>query len=79
MVTRDVRFSFDTLEQKAEFEAYARAHGMSLSAYAKWACFAQRNRNRSGSHHQPRKAGRATAPHPTGQSTIEDNGRQDAT
>ena len=41
-MSRDTRFSWDSLEQKADFTAYAKARGMTLSAFAKWACFAMR-------------------------------------
>src|SRR5271157_2956983 len=61
-VSRDVRFSFDTEQEKMEFSEYAAAHGMSLSAFAKWAVFAQRNRNRTGSHHLTNGRGRSSAP-----------------
>ncbi len=61
-VSREVRFSFDTDEQKAEFEAYAKAHGMSLAGFVKWATFAMRARNRTGSHHGANGSGRTSAP-----------------
>ena len=62
-MSRETRFSFDSEEQKAEFEAYAKAHGMTLSGFAKWACFTVRNKNKRGAHH-PIRAGRITAPLP---------------
>ena len=61
-VSREVRFSFDTEQEKVEFSEYAAAHGMTLSAFAKWAVFAQRNRNRTGSHHLTNGRGRSSAP-----------------
>ena len=68
-MSREVRFSFDTDAQKAEFDAYAKAHGMTLSGFAKWAVFAQRLRNRTGSHHATKGKGRTTAPPIVGQIT----------
>jgi len=38
-MSREVRFSFDSEEQKAEFEAYAKGKGMSLSGLSKMAVF----------------------------------------
>jgi hypothetical protein len=39
-----VRFSFDSLEQKASYTAYAKKKGMSLSALVKMATFQYRER-----------------------------------
>ncbi len=63
-MSREVTFSFDTEADKAEFTAYAKARGMSLSAFAKWACFAMRTKNRLGSHHPTKGVGRGSAPLP---------------
>jgi len=61
-MSRETRFSWDSEEQKAEFEAYAKARGLTLSAFAKWACFQAKSRNRTGSHHGSNGSGRTTAP-----------------
>ena len=61
-MSREVRFSFDTEAERAEFYIYAKAHGMTLSAFAKWAVFAMRSRNRTGSHHKGNGTGRTSAP-----------------
>ena len=61
-MSRDTRFSWDSLEQKADFTAYAKARGMSLSAFAKWACFAMRTKNRTGSHHGANGQGAGVRP-----------------
>ena len=49
-MSKTVSFSFDTEEQRTEFDAYARSKGLSLSAFAKWACFTVRSKNRAGVH-----------------------------
>ena len=50
-MSRAVKFSFDTEENRRDFEAYARSKGMTLSELAKVATFAYRAKNRAGSHH----------------------------
>ena len=52
-MTKTVRFSFDSEAQKEEFRAYAANRGMTLSQFAKWACFTVRNKNRKGAPHRP--------------------------
>jgi len=73
-MSREVRFSFDTDEQKAEFEAYSKARGLSLSAFAKHACFVVRDKYRLGSHHPVKRTGRSGAPrvvgHPKGNANV---------
>jgi len=69
-VSREVRFSFDTEEEKALFAAYASGRGMSLSAMAKTALYAYRTRNRTGSHHPTKGKGRTSAPRILGQSDM---------
>ena len=66
-MSREVRFSFDTEEQKAEFEAYAKARGLSLSAFAKHACFVVKDKYKLGAHHPVVRAGRHGAPRVVGQ------------
>jgi hypothetical protein len=63
-MSKSVLFSFDTEAQKREFEEYAAAHGMNLSAFAKWACYTVRNKNRKGSHHPNEKRGALVRPTP---------------
>lgn len=65
-MSRDIRFSFDSEEQKAEFAAYASDRGMSLSAFAKWATFTIRNKNRKGAHHPAKARGALLRPAPGG-------------
>lgn len=62
-MSREVRFSFDTASEKADFEIYARAKGLTLSALAKHATYAYRSKNSIGAHHAltGRKRGRPTS------------------
>lgn len=39
-MSREVRFSFDTNDQRVEFEEYSKAKGLTLSQFAKMAVFA---------------------------------------
>lgn len=39
MSTRQVKFSFDTQEEKAECTRYAKVKGLSLSAFARFATY----------------------------------------
>ena len=50
-MSREVRFSFDSDEQKAEFEAYAKARGLSLSSFVKSAAFSVKEKFSFGAHH----------------------------
>ena len=50
-MSREVRFSFDTDAQKAEFEAYAKARGLTLSAFVKHAAFSVKEKYSFGAHH----------------------------
>ena len=62
-MSRKVEFSFDTDDQKSEFESYAKSKGFaSLSAFVRWAAFAIRSKNRAGSHHPTKATGRTGAP-----------------
>jgi hypothetical protein len=65
-VSREVRFSFDTEAQKQGFEEYAKARGLSLSAFAKHACFVVRDKYKLGSHHPAKGRGRHGAPRVVG-------------
>jgi len=56
-MSKTVSFSFDSEEQKNDFEAYAKERGMSLSVFAKWSCFTVRSKNRAGVHLSGRKRG----------------------
>ena len=50
-MSREVRFSFDTEEQKADFEAYAKARGLTISAFVKYAAFSIKEKYSFGAHH----------------------------
>ena len=50
-MSRDTRFSWDSLEQKADFTAYAKARGLTLSAFCKSAAFAVKEKYSFGAHH----------------------------
>jgi len=50
-MTNSVRFSFDSAEQKAEFEAYARSRGLTLSQFVKFAAFSVKEKYSFGAHH----------------------------
>ena len=67
-MSREVRFSFDTEADKLDFQAYAKAKGMTLSVLAKVATYAYRAKNRAGSHHPTKGKGRKGAPTIQGQS-----------
>ena len=68
-MSRDVRFSFDSEAQKQEYMDYAEARGLTLSAFAKHACFTVKDRYRFGSHHPAKGRGRRAAPRVVGQET----------
>jgi len=76
-VNREVSFSFDTEEQKLEFTVYAAAHGLSLSAFAKWACYAAKTRSKKGAHHPPKNAGALVRPAPGGKKLAGQGGPND--
>ena len=78
-MTRETRFSWDSEQQKAEFEAYARARGLSLPAFAKHACFVVKEKYRLGSHHPAKSAGRTATPRPVAPPVGNGNAIQDAT
>lgn len=61
-MSREVRFSFDTEVDKADFEIYARAKGLTLSALAKHATYAYRAKNRIGAHHALKDRGALRRP-----------------
>lgn len=50
-MSRETRISFDTDEQKADFTAYAKARGLSLSAFVKFAAFSVKGKYSFGAHH----------------------------
>ena len=51
IMSKSVKFSFDTEEEKQCFAEYAKAKGMTLPILAKVATYAYRAKNRAGSHH----------------------------
>jgi hypothetical protein len=50
-MTRDTRFSWDSEDQKAEFTAYAKARGLTLSQFCKFAAFSVKEKYSFGAHH----------------------------
>jgi hypothetical protein len=50
-VSREVRFSFKTEAEKADFQSYAEARGLTLSAFVKYAAFSVKEKYSFGAHH----------------------------
>jgi hypothetical protein len=53
---RTVSFSFDTLNEKNAFTAYAEGRGQTLAQFAKYACFQYRERYPGIARKRPKEA-----------------------